>query len=106
MDGLIENAQGLLEMAAQAAVAGPEAGEWTVFVGPEGGLRMIAGRECDPASLAWTHGASRAWRISRKGSMVRVEGVMGPHRCLLESPAPNALPHRLLADLRLYALAG
>ena len=40
---LLENAKRLLETATDSVESGLGGGDWTVFIGPEGGLQMIAG---------------------------------------------------------------
>ncbi|MBI5086645.1 MAG: hypothetical protein HZB13_18870 [Acidobacteria bacterium] len=102
MDGLLEDAQGLLETATDAVQAGVGTGDWAVFIGPEGGVQMIAGSESSLESLAWSRGARSAWRVSRQGARVRVEGAKGDRRCMLESAARDGVVRRLLGDVRLY----
>ncbi|MBI5280480.1 MAG: hypothetical protein HY858_02270 [Candidatus Solibacter usitatus] len=104
MDGLIESARGLLEAATDSVEAGLGTGDWTIFVGPEGGMQMIAGGEGPPEHLHWSHGARSAWRVSRQGAKVRVEGSSGKQRCMLESAARDGVVRRLLDDVRLYEM--
>ncbi len=105
MTSLLHNAKTLLETAAGSVEAGLEAGEWTFFVGPEGGLQMIAGAEHALASLTSDRGATAAWRVSRERGRVRVEGLSGSDRCMLESRPSNGAMRRVVSDLRLYEMA-
>lgn len=102
---LLDNAKKLLDTAAGSVEAGFEAGEWTVFVGPEGGIQMIAGAGQELAALTWDRGASAAWKVSRERGAVRVEGLSGSDRCMLESRPLNGIMHRVVSDLRLYEMA-
>lgn len=105
VNGLLENAQRLMETATSSVEAGLGDCDWTVFIGPQGGLQMIAGREERLESLTWSRGAQAAWQISRQGERVRVEGRHGDQRCLLESTARDGAVHRVLSNIRLYELA-
>lgn len=104
VDALLSNARKLLETAAGSIESGLGGADWTVFYGPEGGLRMIAGAEAELDSLAWSHGATAAWRVQRHGGRVRVEGHSSRDRCLLEARAPDGITRRLLNDWRMYEL--
>ncbi len=103
--GLLDNARRILETAVRCTEPGPGSEDWTVFVGPHGGLQMIAGSGHSLESLRWSQGAISAWRVSRSDGQVRVEGREGRHTCLLESPVGNGHIQRLLSDVRLYELA-
>ena len=106
MERLIERARELMAAAASGVETGLGAGEWTAYVGPEGGLEMIAGAGEPIESLRWSRGASAAWKVTRHGGGLRVEGFDGDRRCRLETPVPQRLMRRLLGDGRLYVLAG
>ena len=56
-----------------------ESGEpvWTLMIGPEGGIEMIAGADEPLDTLLVTRGARAAWRVRRERGVVRVEGRMG-----------------------------
>lgn len=105
MTSLLQNAKELLETAAKSVEAGLDTGDWTVFIGPEGGLQLIAGSEHALDSLTADRGASAAWRISRQTGSVRVEGLAGTDHCVLESRPKTATLRRLVSDVRLYELA-
>lgn len=102
---LLHNAKTLLETAAGSVEAGFDCGDWTVFVGPEGGLQMIAGADRTLASLRFDRGATAAWQITRHSGNVRVEGLAGSDHCVLESRPRGAALRRLVSDIRLYELA-
>ena len=104
VDALLSNARKLLETATDSVECGLGGGDWTVFIGPEGGLQMIAGTSTGLASLEWSRGATAAWQVSRSGGRVRVEGQAGRERCLLESQAKDGTARRLLNDCRMYEL--
>lgn len=94
---LLDNARGLLESAAEAAAAGCETGEYTIYVGPQGGLEMVVESDSSLESYTWNRGATAAWRITRRGGAVRVEGVSGEERCRLERSVSADLARRILS---------
>ncbi len=102
VDALLSNARKLLETATDSVECGLGGEDWTVFIGPEGGLQMIAGSTAAIESLEWSHGARSAWQVRRAGGRVRVEGHSGEERCLLEAPARNGVARWLINDLRMY----
>ncbi len=102
VDALLNNARKLLATATDSVECGLGSGDWTVFIGPEGGLQMIAGAEAGLASLEWSHGARSAWQVRRCGDRVRVEGRSGRERCLLEAPAGDGAARRLCNNTRMY----
>jgi hypothetical protein len=94
---LLDNARGLLETASEAAAAGCESGEYTIYIGPHGGLEMVAESDASLESYAWNRGATAAWRITKHGGGVRVEGVSGEERCRLERSMPAEVARRILS---------
>jgi hypothetical protein len=105
VNALLDNANRLLETAADCCAAGMDSSDWTIYFGPQGGLQMVAGADQSLESLAWTRGALSAWHVIRSHDKVRVEGRHGHQRCLLEAPAPQRHLRQLLSDVRLYELA-
>jgi hypothetical protein len=93
----MEDARRLMETAADAAEAGCENGEYTIYLGPHGGLEMVAGCDASLESYCWNRGATAAWRITRHGGAVRVEGVSGGERCRLERTVSSGIARRILS---------
>jgi hypothetical protein len=106
---LIENARRIMDTAADAErvglTFGMEPSDWTIFIGPEGGLEMIAGVENPLDSLAWSRGARMAWQVRHLGGGVRVEGLAASERCKLELEAPRQSAWMLLGAAGMYQLA-
>jgi len=101
---LIENARRILDTAIEAGQSGLDASDWTIFVGPEGGLEMIAGAETPLDSLTWSRGARMAWQLRHNGDAIRVEGRSPLERCRLETESPSRAARMLLGSGRLYQL--
>ena len=105
MNSLMDNTARLLETASGCSDASLPASDWTLFIGPEGGIQMLAGADQSLESLAWTRGAQSAWQILNRETTVRVEGWQAGQRCILESPRSAGRAGRILGNLRLYELA-
>jgi hypothetical protein len=104
MGGLVENARTIMETAVDADHLGIEPSDWTIFIGPEGGLQMIAGADTPLDSLAWSRGARMAWQVKRLGGNVRVEGMAARERCQLQIESPRQTARMLLGTVGMYQL--
>ena len=105
MQALIENARRILDTAVEAEQSGQSASDWTFFVGPEGGLEIIAGTETPLDSLTWSRGARMAWQLRHDGGGIRVEGRSLLEHCRLETEAPSRAARLLLGCGPLYQFA-
>jgi hypothetical protein len=102
---LLKNAERILETAVSAEGVELESGTLAILIGQDGGIRMVMNTDWPLESLQAHHGASAAYRISRTGSQVRVEGKSRTSSCVLESEPAGAAARRILADRRHYLLA-
>jgi hypothetical protein len=96
VSGFAEQAQRILETAADAAAHGEPCAEMTILIGAEGGIRLCADSDWPLDSLAMHHGARAAYRVTGRGGSVRVEGREGNRTCVLESSAPARVARLLL----------
>jgi hypothetical protein len=94
----LENADRIFETAASAAGAEPESGNLAIVIGQDGAIRMLMGSDWPLDSLQAHHGARAAYRVSRIGSQVRVEGKSRTESCLLQSEPISSVARRLLAN--------
>jgi hypothetical protein len=83
-----QRARQLLEIALHDA-AGTE---WSVLIGPQGAIHLIADSGWPLDSLAREHGAQAAYRITRRNGRVRVEARQGARNCVLEASLGSAPP--------------
>jgi len=104
VSGLIDNARKIMDTALDAQRNGMEPSDWTIFLGPEGGLEMIAGTDTPIDSLAWSRGARMAWQVRHLGGGVRVEGRAASERCQFELGAPQHAARVLLGNSGMYQL--
>jgi hypothetical protein len=95
----LRNAQEILDVARSAS---GEDCDFTLLVDGAGALRMVSDPGWEFESLRSHYGAAAAYRVRRAGTRVRIEGVCGEDRCLLESQGAAAQAHRILADRPLY----
>jgi hypothetical protein len=95
----------MLETAQNAVELGVGTAEWTLLVDHGGGVQLIEGGAGDLRALSASRGAQAAWRLTRRGGKLRVEGQNGTERCLLEATARDGAWRRVLGDCRLYAQA-
>jgi hypothetical protein len=94
-----------MDTAVDVERGGIEPSDWTIFIGPEGGLEMIAGLDNPLDSLAWCRGARMAWQVKHLGGGVRVEGLAAHERCRLEFESPRQTARMLLGTCGMYQLA-
>ena len=90
MDEFLRNGQSLLE----AAHNRDETGTLAILIGRDGSFRAIEHSDWPLESLAAEHGARMAYRVSKRGGNVRVEGRSGTRTLVLEQTLSD--PHRKL----------
>ncbi len=104
MDRFLDDAARILETAEAAERSGAEAAEVTILLGPAG-MRLVAGFDGPLDRLRDMHGARTAYRVTRRGGRVRLEGCEPGRSCALESERPALAARLLLADFPRYDLA-
>ena len=106
MTDFLANAERIFETAASADSAELQSGDLAILIGQDGAIRMLMGTDWPLDSLQAHHGATAAYRVSRSGVQVRVEGKSRTGSCLLQSEPVSSIAKRLLADRPRYLLAG
>jgi hypothetical protein len=102
---LLRNAERIFETAASAEGAKLESGSIAILIGQDGAIHMLMDTDWPLDSLQSHHGASAAYKVSRTGSQVRVEGKSHTSSCVLESEPAAAVARRMLTDRPRYLLA-
>ena len=102
---LLANAERIFETAASADGVELESGDVSILIGQDGAIHMLMGSDWPLGSLQAHHGAKAAYRVSRSGAQVRVEGKSRTGSCVLQSELPSAVAKRMLVDRPLYLLA-
>jgi len=105
VSGLTENTRRIMDTAMDANRMGLDPSDWTIFIGPEGGLELIAGLDNPLESLTWSRGARMAWQVRHEGGGVRVEGLTAGERCRLRQDSPRVTAGMLLGANRMYQFA-
>ena len=99
-DLFLDHAAGILDTA--TACQGEQ--DWTILVGNNGQLEMLAANDWPLESLARDRGARMAFRVTRSDDVVRVDGRQGLRSCSFASEPANAAMQRLLNGPVLYQL--
>jgi hypothetical protein len=84
---LLKHAENLYAVAEAAAGPGAGAQELAILVRADGGLHVLQAEGWSLSRIAEHHGVRTAYRVSRKGAAVRVEGRTGTQSCLLRGEA-------------------
>ena len=96
MSTLLRDASELLEAAKSAVQSGQVPSEVTVLSGANLGVRVLSDCDWPLQSLLAERGADRAYRVSVRSGVLRVEGREAGGRCLLEWQTPGRTAHFLL----------
>jgi hypothetical protein len=96
-----EHAQQILETATQAA---GEDCRLFILVTSDGGVGMVSGSDWALDALRQHHGAQAAYRVTRRGTRVELEGCSGDLSCRLEA-GPQYAGWAPGADFAQYQLA-
>ena len=97
MGPLLQDAESILNAAQSAADATSNPTDFTILIGPEGGIHMLAESDWPLASLESHYGARTLYRVSQASGRITVEGRSGLARCRLQTENPQAVARRLLA---------
>ena len=100
-DSFLSDAESIL---ATAAISGAETA-YTVLIGHDGGLNLLADNDWPLDRLAAESGARRAYRVKREGGRVRVDGRAGTRACTVSTEPGVVVARRMLEGPALYCLA-
>jgi hypothetical protein len=108
MDTLFENAHRIFDVARSAAAAGNQ--DFALLIRPDGGLHFVMESPFSMEAVALHCGARTAYRITRSGDGVRVDGRGGGRNCVLEESSASkafskdAFSKEMLRDQPLYCI--
>ena len=103
MSRFLENANEIFETAS-AAPSGSSA-SLTILIRPSGQIHIVDGGNSPIDVLQSEHGCRTAFRVSRDGQHVRVEGRDGTNRCTLDNSRQSINTLGLFRDFPAYTLA-
>lgn len=86
MSPFLRQAEEILEV---AAAGGNESQAVAIVIDRVGGMRMLEPSGWTLAALSAEFGAVSVFKVERRSGAVRVEGLAGSERCLLERRAPR-----------------
>ncbi|MGA3041842.1 MAG: hypothetical protein ABSF54_13730 [Bryobacteraceae bacterium] len=90
------DAENLFETARLADQSGAADCDWAILIGAQGEIRMLDAAGWALPSLLAHHGAETAYRVTRQGGRVCLEGRHRSQTCLLQSESPAATARCLL----------
>jgi hypothetical protein len=97
VNGFIDNAVQILEAAENVMMAGETPSEFSILLGVNGGIRMVADSDWPLDSLQREYGARMAYRVTPRADRVSVDGVDQTRTCHFET-ASSAQTARLLLN--------
>lgn len=89
MNGFIENGANIFEAAQNVMNTGESPSDYTIVMGAEGGITLIADSDWPLDSLLRERGAGMAYRIKPGTDRVSVDGVNGTSTCHFEALSPK-----------------
>ena len=101
---LLDNANKILDVAESMRVAGHTGTDWSIMIGSEGQIHMVAASHWPLESLRAEHGASQAYRVLEHGGKIHVQGKDQSRDLLISSAHPSQLLRRLLPERRDYGM--
>ena len=93
----LDDAEEILKTAEAASGATQNPTNFTILIGREGHIHMLADSDWPLASLEAHHGTQTVYRVSRRNGGVAVEGRSGLRRCHLQAESPQLVARPLLA---------
>jgi len=93
----LEDAEEILRAAEAAREASENPTNFTILIGREGHIHMLADSDWPLASLEAHHGSQTVYRVSQRNGQVAVDGRSGARLCHLRAESPQLVARRLLA---------
>jgi hypothetical protein len=92
----LDDARAIFEAAESASLSGQPVTDFTLLVGNDGALQMLADSDWPLDRLLAERGARAAYRIGESGGRVRLEARSGAQTCTLESKSQQSIARALL----------
>jgi hypothetical protein len=106
---LLNNANKILDAAESLRVAGHQGADWSILIGAEGQIHMVAEGAAESSwpldALRAEHGATEAYRVTQFEGRIEVQGKDINRDLLISSAHPNLVLRRLLPERRDYYTA-
>jgi hypothetical protein len=92
----LDDARAIFEAAESASRSGQPVSDFTLLIGNDGALQMLADSDWPLDRLLAERGARAAYRIGELSGRVRLEARSGAQTCTFESESPRAVARTLL----------
>ncbi len=102
MDSFLEHAQQILDVAHSDTSGLRE--DFALLIRPDGGLHLIMESEFTLEAASEYAGARSAYRVTRSGQGVRVQGWSSGRKCVLEEKSTADLARDLMRDQPRYRI--
>jgi hypothetical protein len=102
VDSFLEHAQQILDVAQSDSSGSRE--DFALLIRPDGGLHFIMESQFTLEAASEYGGASSAYRVTRSGSGVRVQGWSAGRTCVLQEKSAAELSRELLRDQPRYRI--
>jgi hypothetical protein len=102
VDSFLERAQQILDVAQSDPSGSRE--DFALLIRPDGGLHLVMESEFTLEAVSEYAGARSAYRVTRSGSGVRVQGWSSGRKCVLEEKSTADLARDLMRDQPRYCI--
>lgn len=92
----LTDARAIFEAAEIASQSGQSVSDFTMLIGSDGAIQMLADSDWPLDRLLAERGARAAYRVGEAGGRVRVDARSGSQSCRIESETPDAVARRVL----------
>jgi hypothetical protein len=92
----LDDARAIFEAAESASLSGQAVSDFTMLIGQDGAIQMLAASDWPLDRLLAERGARAAYRVGESNGRVLVEARSGSQTCKLESESPRAVARRIL----------
>ena len=92
----LDDARAIFEAAESASRSGNSVSDFTMLIGHDGAIQMLAASDWPLDRLLEERGARAAYRVGESNGRVVVEARSGSQTCKLESESPRAVARRIL----------
>lgn len=96
VNGFLDDARAIFEAAESASRSGAGVSDFTMLIGHDGAIQMLAASDWPLDRLLEERGARAAYRVGELNGRVVVEARSGSQACKLESESPRAVARRIL----------
>jgi hypothetical protein len=98
----LDDARAILEAAESASRSGHAVSDFTMLIGRDGAIRILAASDWPLDRLLAERNARAAYRVGESNDRIRVEARTASQSCRIESDSPQRAVRELLFSLRSF----